>query len=322
MGETVEVGDLVARVGETGWACGAHLHLQVMETCGGSYCNSLQASFADHGDPAPNTQYTSTNCPTCAIALDGGETVIDDEDAGCFVRETTYWSSSYTGHDDHHFVTRATDAAAAESIGTWRFVVTTPGDYRVEVHVPDADAGTTNAVYQVVHADGTDMVAIDQSTQKGWQELGTFAFAGGADESIVLPDNTGESLDLSIPIGYDAVRFTYVPSSGDESGSESSSGGAGTDSGPDDGSTSASGSATSNTGGGSSPTTTNAGSDTDAIPSGSDALPPSRGTGDDDGCACSHRGGSTPAFVWALVLLALRRRTRARGGDAHTPTLS
>jgi hypothetical protein len=201
VGEAVEVGDLIARVGATGYACGAHLHLQVMETCGGSYCNSLTASFTDHGDPVPDTQYTSTNCPTCGKALAGGETVIDDEDAGCFVRETTAWSSSYSGEGGHHFVTMATDAAAPDSIGSWLFTVTMAGDYRVEVHVPDADAGTTNAVYEVVHAAGTEMVAIDQSTQKGWQELGVFMFAGGDGERVRLGDNTGESLDLQRAIG-------------------------------------------------------------------------------------------------------------------------
>jgi hypothetical protein len=307
IGEAVEVGDLVARVGATGYACGAHLHLMVMETCGGSYCNSLTASFTDHGDPGPDTQYTSTNCPSCSKALAGGETVIDDEDAGCFVRVTTAWSSAYDGENGHHFVTRATDSGAADSIGSWRFMVTTPGDYRVEVFVPDAEAGTTNAVYEIVHADGTASVAIDQSTQKGWQELGVFAFVGGAGELVRLGDNTGESLDLQVPIAYDAMRFTYAPSSGSESGNAET-----TDDPTDGGSSS---DESSGGGGTSNGTATSAGpgpstsgpEETSNGSLGPNALPPGSST-DEDGCACRGGAGGSWSPAWLLLALALVRR--------------
>ena len=77
---------------------------------------------------------------------------------GCFVRETTAWWSAFNGDDDHHFYTMATDAAEAASTGTWRFGVTVPGDYLVEVFVPDMGAGATGAVYEVRHEAGTAMI--------------------------------------------------------------------------------------------------------------------------------------------------------------------
>ena len=315
VGETVEVGDLVARVGATGYACGAHLHLMVMETCGGSYCNSLMASFTDHGDPAPDTQYTSTNCPACGKALAGGETVIDDEDAGCFVRVTTAWSSAYDGENGHHFVTRATDSGAADSIGSWRFTVTTPGDYHVEVFVPDAEAGTTNAVYEIVHAAGMDAVAIDQSTQKGWQEIGVFGFAGGGGELVRLPDNTGESLDLQVPIAYDAMRFTYVPSSGSESGDVETMGD------PTDGGTSAgtesSGGGTSDGSTGGPGSSTRGTEETSGGSLASNALPPGGAT-DDEGCACTSAGPGPWSVAWLLALAFVRRRFARRTGTFDT----
>lgn len=324
VGETVEVGDLVARVGETGWACGAHLHMQVMETCGGYYCQSLQASFEDYGDPVPDTTYAGTNCPTCTAVLDGGQTVIDDEDAGCLQRVTTAWSSSYQGHGDHHFYTLATDAPAADSSATWVFSVNVPGDYRVEVFVPDADADTQNATYLVHHEAGTAEVPLDQSTAKGWQELGTFAFVGAAGEGIELGDDTGENLDaLGRRIAFDAVRLTFVPDAADDAGSGDATGAA-EDSGDD--LDDAGGTATGASTEGDSADGTGAEGDGPGAASADDGggldgtaggLPPGFGAGADDdaGCACEASGPPARAgFTIATVLLfglgQLRRRPR------------
>jgi MYXO-CTERM domain-containing protein len=319
VGEMVEVGDLVARVGAIGYACGAHLHMQVQETCGAYYCQSVPASFADYGDPSESTQYDGTNCPACPRSLDGGETIIDDEDAGCLVRQTTAWWSSYEGQGDHHFWTRAIAAGAAESSALWRFGVTVPGDYAVEVFVPDADASTTNATYQVHHEDGTTDVVIDQSTQKGWQPLGTFAFAGGEGEGVELGDATGEDVGLDRRIAYDAIRLTYVPamgsSGGEETGGDSAEGGVDSSGGPGGGSGSGEGGGV-DTGGGVSIGPDESGSGMGSGEGGSgSALPQGYGEGDGaDGCACTSAGSGsrrTAALLVGLLALGLRRRRRA-----------
>jgi MYXO-CTERM domain-containing protein len=301
VGDAVRPGMLVARVGLTGYVCGDHLHLQVQEQCGSYYCQSLQASFADYGDPAEGDQIESTNCPACELSLDGGVTLVSELEPGCFVRETTSWWSAMNGDDDHHFYTFANDGAEPQSIGTWRFGVTVPGDYRVEVFVPDADADSTGAVYRVDHSGASEMFPIDQSTAKGWQELGVFAFSGVDGEGIVLGDNTGEATAMQKKIGYDAVRLTFVPSGG-ESGSD----GGDTTGGSEGGSASASGS-----GNGSASTTA---SDESGGTSGAigddDALPDTFGETDEHGgCDCNTgRDASTGAL--ALLLLLSRRRRR------------
>jgi len=316
VGDTVEVGDLVARVGLTGWVCGAHLHMQVQETCGAYYCDSVLGNFLDYGDPSAVNQYDSNNCPVCPIELDGGQTIIDDEDAGCLVRQTTAWWSSYQGHDDHHFYTRAIDAAAPESSARWRFGVAVPGDYRVEVFVPDADASTTNARYQVHHTGGTAEVVLDQTVDKGWQELGVFEFVGGADEGIVLGDDTGEAVALDRRIAYDAIRMTFEPAAGDTGGTGDESGGTDPDdTGPPGGTGDTGGGSGNGDGPGGGSGDPDGGSATGEGDTGL-ALPPGFGEDGDGGCACrsgrSGSGGLAPLGLW--VLLALRRRRRRRDG--------
>jgi MYXO-CTERM domain-containing protein len=321
VGEAVEVGDLVARVGATGYACGAHLHMQVQQTCGSYYCQSVPGSFADYGDPTASTQYDGTNCPACPISLDGGQTIIDDEDAGCLVRQTTAWWSSYQGHGDHHFWTTAINAGSADSSALWRFGVSVPGDYAVEVFVPDADATTTHAAYQVHHAGGTNEVVIDQSTQKGWQALGTFAFAGGDGEGIELGDNTGEDVGLDRHIAFDAIRMTFEPaagsSGGDETGMGSAEGGVDTSAGP--GGDPDTGSGGLETGGGgvtSGPDGSGGvGSDAGDVGDTDNALPPGFGEGESGGgCGCRSGGSGssrTAALLVGVLLAGLRRRRRA-----------
>lgn len=307
VGDAVRPGMLIGRVGLTGYVCGDHLHVQVQEQCGSSYCQSLSASFADYGDPAEGDQIESTNCPECTLSLDGGVTLVSELEPGCFVRETTAWWSAMNGDDDHHFYTMATDAAEAASIGTWRFGVTVPGDYRVEVFVPDADADATGTVYRVDHSGASETFPIDQSTAKGWQELGTFAFSGVDGEGIVLGDNTGEAAAMAKKIAYDAVRLTFVPTQGDSSsdgGSDDSS----SEGGSGSGSGSASGSGSGNASAGDSGGETGGGTTDD-----DDALPDTFGEQDDGGgCSCDARDERARGKgALALLLVLARRRRRA-----------
>jgi murein DD-endopeptidase MepM/ murein hydrolase activator NlpD len=52
VGDQVATGDVIARVGQTGWTCGPHLHFQVQEICGSWWCQSVPAEFQGGGcDP-------------------------------------------------------------------------------------------------------------------------------------------------------------------------------------------------------------------------------------------------------------------------------
>ncbi|RAL24720.1 hypothetical protein DL240_00480 [Lujinxingia litoralis] len=52
-GDKVEAGQVVGRVGNSGWVCGTHLHFQIQRSCSSWWCQSVPAEFADY--PAPST---------------------------------------------------------------------------------------------------------------------------------------------------------------------------------------------------------------------------------------------------------------------------
>jgi MYXO-CTERM domain-containing protein len=289
VGDPVSQGDVVGRVGLTGWVCGAHLHFQIQQTCASWWCQSIPATFVDYGDPAVGTTLASNNCPPvvpCTAVADGGETIIDER-TECFEQLTSYWWNVPEGYEDHHYYTKATDAPAAETIGRWRFDVAVAGTYRVDVFVPETHADSIGALYGV--DGGSGLLAfgpIDQSTDKGWITLGDVELAVGAERFVELGDNTGEATSLDRHLAYDAVRLTFVPEpsgagGGSATGATASSG--------------ATGSASAGTGAGD-----EGGGDTAADEGAEDA-----------GCSCRHGSSTdTPAVTLLLLMLLARRRRR------------
>jgi MYXO-CTERM domain-containing protein len=159
---------------------------------------------------------TSENCGPCSALLAGGETTVSESDVTCFDRLTKWWWDAGEGLEGHHWYTITTDAAQADTIGRWRFVVSVPGNYEIAIHVPEDNAQATGATYHVHHAGQVASIGLDQATQKSWQSLGVFEFDGSADQFVELPDNTGEAYALMHPLAFDSVRFTYVaPGDGD-----------------------------------------------------------------------------------------------------------
>ena len=301
VGDAVVQGDVVGRVGLTGWVCGAHLHFQIQQTCDSWWCQSIPAEFVDFGDPQEDVDMASNNCPVaepCPLALDGTTTVIDDAEARCFHKLTSWFWPGAGGWEDGHVYTWTNDAAEPDTIGRWEFGVETPGAYRVEAFVPD-EAGSQLAVYEI--QTGAAVVAvgpIDQSTQNDWIDLGVHEFVAGDEHWVRLRDNTGEARDLDRALAFDAIRLQLEPQGGDSSGETSGEGGdrgtsgepggEGTPPGDDGGATS--------------------GGDEDDGPS----LPPSAAEdGTSSGCAIADDRGAGWTLLLLLFVLSARGRARA-----------
>jgi len=298
VGDAVKQGDVVGRVGLTGWVCGAHLHFQIQQTCASWWCQSLSSSFVDFGDPGLGATLSSNNCPVLVPCDDlEGETTIIDERSGCFARQTSYWWSDQVGYDEHHYFTYAIDAATSETVGTWRFSVKTAGVYRIEAHVPP-NATTTSAHYFADPGSGRVALAtVDQSQATGWVELGRLTFSAGDDRYVELGDATGESPDDDRRVAFDAIRLTPYQGSGaggaDAGGGLPAGGGGGEPAGP-----------------------SGVGAGTTTRPAGGGGA-----SAADDGAAaeggCSLRGGSldedAPGWVGLGLLLGLAARRRRRG---------
>ena len=308
VGQAVKQGDVVGRVGLTGWVCGAHLHFQIQQTCGTWWCQSQSASFVGIGNPGEGAPLVSDNCPNaepCDKTLDGTQTIIDDADGACFERITSWFWPGAAGFDDAHLYTWANDAAAPDTIGVWSFDVDVPGDYLVEAFVPAADASAELARYEV--QTGTEIVTLgplDQGANQGWTELGVVTFEPGDEHWIRLADNTGENRDLDRKLAFDAIRLTFSPAAGDTGGAD---GGTTGDGDGGDGSGDGGEPAGTDDGGGDGGATSGG----DGGTGGGDALPPSA-TDDGGGCRLGQPSRSGP---WWLVLgglfgFVLRRRRR------------
>jgi MYXO-CTERM domain-containing protein len=294
VGDLVKQGDVVGKVGLSGWVCGAHLHFQIQSTCSSWWCQSMPAAFVDYGDPGDGASLPSNNCPMLAPCetLDGGETVFDER-VECFARTTSYWWSVAEGYQDHHYYTFAIDASSSDTTGRWTFDVATGGSYRVEAFVPQTDADTTAARYQVEPGSGVVALGpVDQSTQKGWITLGELDFVAGSGRWLELGDATGESSDLDRKVAFDAIRFTFLRGGAGAGGSGASGGGASSGSGA----------------GGDAPAGAGGAGGSDDPRADDDAL-------ESSGCGCRTVARGPQPGIWLLAMalaLGLSRRSRRR----------
>jgi hypothetical protein len=83
----------------------------------------------------------------------------------------------------------------------------TPGAYEVRVYIPQGSATTSNARYQVVHANEFTERVVNQSASQGmWVSLGAYYFNGTVDEYVSLTNVTFEP-STSRMVAFDAVEW-------------------------------------------------------------------------------------------------------------------
>lgn len=146
-------------------------------------------------------------CVAVCTAISHGQTIVDNDDPEFSVLSGSWSTGSYGspwGTDYRYAFT--TGGGAATAAVEWRPVLGEAGWYDVSVYYVDGTNRTDNAPYAVHHADGSDVVAVNQQAGGGsWVPLGMFYFEAGSDGSIELANNAS----LSVVIA-DAVRFENV----------------------------------------------------------------------------------------------------------------
>ncbi|MEL6180490.1 MAG: SpoIID/LytB domain-containing protein [Myxococcota bacterium] len=133
-----------------------------------------------------------------------------DEDSTCFQRSCQtgdWWWDHPQGHEDDSITTYTIDNQP-DCVGSWTLEFEADGDYLLQVHLTDVVPLSTQAQYRVRHADGEDVVVVNQRGVNGWAELGTFRFTSDTSHSVQLTDSTGEPyVGQSGPrIMFDALR--------------------------------------------------------------------------------------------------------------------
>lgn len=152
---------------------------------------------------------------------DDGDTTIEEQETG--FSKTGTFKDRACGSGGHTFWTYATnDPAESTNNGTWVANLPRDGKYRVSVSIPQGcgiDPGreyaTTNARYEVGHANGTATnIRVDQTTAASWVDLGTYDFKAGRNGSVRLSDMTDDNFannpNTDKVVFYDAVKWEYV----------------------------------------------------------------------------------------------------------------
>ncbi len=125
-----------------------------------------------------------------------------------------YFHDDFSVGDGGHMLwTRNNDAAhGIDNMGDWRPDLPQSGNYKLSVFIPRLHATTTNARYEIYHADGRTDVVVNQANKFDvWVSLGIYRWNAGTSGFLRLIDLTNESY-VSKEIGFDSVKWEDVPS--------------------------------------------------------------------------------------------------------------
>ncbi|WP_298817665.1 N-acetylmuramoyl-L-alanine amidase [Chloroflexus sp.] len=143
---------------------------------------------------------------------DNGDLVVEERESS-FTRSNARWYQASCGYGGSAIYTFATDQQAeSTNWATWRPTLPTAGVYRVLVHIPDNCTGlnpSRQAKYRITTASGEVVRVVDQSSQAGWIDLGTYNFAV-ATAGITLSDLTGEPLNAQRAVLFDAAQWQPI----------------------------------------------------------------------------------------------------------------
>ena len=141
---------------------------------------------------------------------------VDDEGEGFSRSLSSYWYEDDAGYKGHTYWTWTVgDELGEDCIATWRPKLEKAGLYEVFAFVPRRSATTQNAMYDIVHRRGVQVVAVSQNDYYDeWVSLGTYAFTPDQEAAVHLSDLTGEpyTRDESTrkKIAFDAMLWVLL----------------------------------------------------------------------------------------------------------------
>ncbi|MBN2393802.1 MAG: hypothetical protein JXR84_23925 [Anaerolineae bacterium] len=142
------------------------------------------------------------------------EITIDDSDpSALFLGPSEGWRIAPYGYDGSTHWTYCTNEARS-NWAIWIPMLIHEGYYEVSVFIPEHNAGTTQATYEIYY-DGSlrenDVTVRQADYANEWVSLGMYWFAAEGKEYVSLADHTDELRSSNTTIAFDAVRFVYVP---------------------------------------------------------------------------------------------------------------
>ncbi|MCA9538790.1 MAG: D-alanyl-D-alanine carboxypeptidase family protein [Myxococcales bacterium] len=148
--------------------------------------------------------------PCAAVPAEGG---VVDERGPCFRAygpEATWRTVTGQGQGGSLMWTNAFSSADPANWARWTLDLAEAGDYEVEVRTGGEFGVFARTRYAVRHDGESTPIQVDQSAVDGWQSIGIFTFAAGADQSVDLFDNAAGNVPADQHILADAVRLTRV----------------------------------------------------------------------------------------------------------------
>jgi MYXO-CTERM domain-containing protein len=215
-GESVEAGEIIGTLGDTGNAAGTHPHVHFSIYPDGDYDAGI--------DPFPYLQQVDAGSCTGESALGPGATpdppvnpctdanIVSQDNDGSFavVEGEVEAEPEIGGPTPEFFTAEPFSSTVALAVGRWGPWISHPGKWEVDVRIPQTPTAlTSQATYDVAFLGGHAMKSVNQGAHKGeWVSLfpgQPFKFLAGPRGYVGLTN-----LGADGRIAMDAVRFRYI----------------------------------------------------------------------------------------------------------------
>lgn len=226
VGQTVRRGDQIGTMGKGEKTAAkprgrwiAHLHFEIRKNklpidAWRPYVSSREQVLANYYTP---TAFINEHRPQSIEFASGigkrPEVIVDapqaDAEMGTFRKaDVDHWYTAPYGYHGSMLWTYAASETEA-NWAEWHPNLPSAGQWEVWVYIPERNATSTKARYQIFHADGMTETFVDQSKYLNqWVRLGKYRFEPGQGH-VRLSDLTGERKRGTM-VGFDTVRWVKI----------------------------------------------------------------------------------------------------------------